>query len=106
MPKYLFVASYNPDGAQGVIEKGGTARRDAIGELATSLGGSMESFYFTWGDEDVHTVLELPDDAAAAAISMTINAGGQTGVRVVPLIEPATIDAAAQQSVQYRPPGS
>jgi uncharacterized protein with GYD domain len=105
MPKYLFVASYKPEGAKGVIEKGGTARREAIAELAQGLGGSLESFYFAWGEDDVYTIVDLPDDAAAAAISMTVSADGRTGLKTIPLIEPATIDDAAQRTVQYRPPG-
>jgi uncharacterized protein with GYD domain len=105
MPKYLFVASYRPEGAKGVIDKGGTARREAITELASGLGGSVESFYFSWGEGDVYTVIDLPDDAAAAAVSMTVNADGRTGLKTLPLIEPETIDEAATRTAQYRPPG-
>jgi uncharacterized protein with GYD domain len=105
MPKYLFVASYKPEGAKGVIDKGGTARREAIAELASGLGGSVESFYFSWGEGDVYTVIDLPDDAAAAALSMTVNADGRAAVKTTPLIEPDTIDEAASRTVDYRPPG-
>lgn len=105
MPKYLFLASYKPEGAKGVIDKGGSARQAAITELSEGLGGSVESFYFTWGEDDVYTVIDLPDDAAAAAISMAVNADGKTSVKTIPLIDPETIDEAANRSVQYRSPG-
>src|SRR4051794_36822941 len=105
MPTYLFVANYSAAGVQGVIDKGGSARRDAIADLATSLGGSVKSFHFAYGKDDVYTILALPDDAAATAVSLVVNAQGSTSVRCMPLIEPETIDEAAKRSVEYRPPG-
>src|SRR3954453_10401916 len=105
MPKYLFVARYGPEGVRGVVEKGGTARRDAISHLAQGLGGSVEAFYFAHGEDDVFTVLDLPDEAAATAVSLAVNASGGTTVRTVALIEPETVDEAAKRTVDYRPPG-
>jgi uncharacterized protein with GYD domain len=105
MPKYLFIAKYAPEGVQGVIDKGGSARREAIAELAKSLGGSLETFHFAHGEADVYTVIDLPDDVAATAISLVVNASRSTSVRTVPLIEPETVDEAASRSVEYRPPG-
>lgn len=106
MPKYLFKASYTPEGAQGILKGGGTARRDAIDQLATGMGGSMEAFYFAFGDADVYVIVDLPSEASAAAISMAVNATGATSLTTVPLLEPGQIDEAARQSVDYRPPGS
>ncbi len=53
MPKYLIEASYSPEGVKGVRDAGGCSRRDAIEHLAESVGGSLESFYFAFGDADV-----------------------------------------------------
>jgi uncharacterized protein with GYD domain len=105
MPKYLFVAKYSSAGAQGVIDKGGSARRDAIGDLAKSLGGSLVTFHFTYGKDDAYTIIDLPDEAAATAVSLVVNAQGSSSVRCMPLIEPETIDEASKRSVEYRPPG-
>ena len=44
MPKYLVKASYNPTGAQGLIEEGGTSRRDALTASIESVGGSVDTF--------------------------------------------------------------
>ena len=46
MPKYLIQASYTREGVEGVRSKGGTSRRDAVAETASSLGGQLEGFYF------------------------------------------------------------
>ena len=106
MPKYLIQASYTLDGIKGVRSEGGSSRRDAVAKVAESAGGRLESFYFAFGDYDVHTVVELPDNESAAAVALTVNASGAVNVRTVVLLTPEEVDAAAQRSVDYRPPGS
>jgi uncharacterized protein with GYD domain len=106
MPMYLFEASYTLDGVKGVQSSGGTSRRDAIAKLAESVGGRMEAFYFAFGDHDVYTILELPDNESAAAIALDVNATGGAAVRTVVLLTPEEVDTAAQRSVDYRAPGA
>jgi uncharacterized protein with GYD domain len=105
MPKYLWKATYSPEGAKGVSDKGGTARREAVEQLVTSAGGSLEAFYFAFGEADVYVIADLPDESTALAISIAVNAAG-TQLKTIPLLDPADVDAAAKQSVDYRPPGS
>jgi uncharacterized protein with GYD domain len=106
MPKYLIQASYTLDGVKGIQSAGGSARRDAVAALAESVGGSLESFYFAFGDADVYTVVDLPDNAAATAVALTVNAAGGATVKTVVLVAPEEVDSAAQRSADYRPPGS
>jgi uncharacterized protein with GYD domain len=106
VPKYLIEASYTLDGVKGVQSAGGSSRRDAVATLAESVGGKLECFYFAFGDHDVYTIVELPDNEAAAAVALTVNAAGGASVRTVVLVEPEEVDAAAKRSADYRPPGS
>jgi uncharacterized protein with GYD domain len=106
MPKFLFEASYGPEGVRGVAAKGGTSRRELIEQLFAGLGGRMEGFYFAFGDTDAYVFGELPDNEAAAAVALAVNASGSVSVRTVALLEPESIDRAAKASVDYRPPGS
>lgn len=106
MPKYLFEASYTPEGVKGVQSAGGTSRRDAVTKLAESVGGKMESFYFAFGGSDAYVVVDLPDNEAAAAVALTVNASPAVAVRTVVLLTPEEVDAAAKKSVDYTPPGS
>jgi uncharacterized protein with GYD domain len=106
MPKYLIEASYTPEGVRGVRSAGGTSRRDAVAAVAESVGGRLESFYFAFGDHDVHTVVDLPDNESAAAVAITVNASGAVKVRTTVLLTPEEVDAAAKRSVDYRAPGS
>lgn len=106
MAKFLVRASYTDEGAKGVQSAGGTSRRDAVAKMAEGLGGSLESFYFAFGETDAYVVLDLPDNRSAAAASIAVNAAGGATSEVVVLLTPEDIDAAARLSVDYRAPGS
>jgi uncharacterized protein with GYD domain len=47
-----------------------------------------------------------PDQAAAAAASLTVGASGTIGVRTVVLLTADEIDDAARRSVSFSPPGA
>jgi uncharacterized protein with GYD domain len=106
MPKYLVEASYTVEGVKGIQSAGGSSRRDAIAALAESVGGQLESFYFAFGDRDVYTVVDLPDNESATAVALTVNASGAVKVRTTVLVTPEEVDAAAERSVEYRAPGA
>jgi uncharacterized protein with GYD domain len=106
MPKFLFEASYTSEGIKGVQSAGGSARRDAVAEVAASVGGQLESFHFAFGDRDAYVIVDLPDTESAAAVALTVNAAGGATVRTVVLLTPEEVDAAAKRSVEYRPPGA
>src|SRR3954469_19106704 len=106
MAKYLVEASYTVEGVKGVQSAGGSSRRDAIAALAESVGGQLESFYFAFGERDVYTVIDLPDNESATAVALTVNAAGAAKVRTTVLMTPEEVDAAAKRSVEYRAPGA
>lgn len=105
MPKYLVHASYTSEGANGLISEGGTGRREAVAKLAEGLGGKLECFYFAFGDDDVVTILDFPDNQSAAAVSMTIGASGLVNIKTTVLLTPEEVDGAGRKSVAYRGPG-
>lgn len=106
MPKFLAEVSYTLDGLRGVRSEGGSRRRDAVAQVAESVGGTLEGFYFAFGDRDAYVIIDLPDMESAAAVTLTVNASGAATVRTVVLLTPEEVDAAAQRSVDYRPPGA
>ena len=106
MPKYLVEASYTVEGVKGIQSAGGSSRRDAIAALAESVGGQLESFYFAFGERDVYSVIDLPDNESATAVALTVNASGAAKVRTTVLVTPEEVDAAAKRSVEYRAPGA
>jgi uncharacterized protein with GYD domain len=106
MPKYMFIANYTPEGVNGVLSAGGSARRTAVAETVKAMGGSLESFYFGFGSDDAYVVVDLPDNATAAALALQVGASGMTSIRTVVLMSPEDVDGAAKMPNRYRPPGS
>ena len=51
-------------------------------------------------------IVDLPDNESATAVALTVNSAGGAVVRTVVLLTPEEVDAAAQRSVDYQPPGS
>lgn len=106
MPKFMIEASYTLEGLKGLQSAGGSSRRDAIAQVAESVGGKLEDIYFAFGDSDVFVIVDLPDNESAAAVAMTVSSSGAVRTKTVTLLTPEEVDAAAKRSVAYRPPGS
>lgn len=105
MPKYLFEGTYVGPGIKGLMQEGGSKRRDALTEALSSVGGTLESFYYAFGYYDVIGVFEVPDDASAAALSLLVNSTGAVNVRLKPLLSVEDIDEAVKKTPSYRAPG-
>jgi uncharacterized protein with GYD domain len=105
MAKYLLEVNYTLEGVRGVVAKGGSARKAAAAAASKSVGGKLEAFYFGFGKTDVYAIADLPDNEAAAALALTVSAGGGAEVRTVVLLTPEEVDAAVQQKVKYTAPG-
>ena len=106
MPKYLISASYTQEGMSGLLKEGGTSRRATVNRLIKGMGGSLEAFYYAFGDDDVYVIIDMPDEVSATAISMVIGATGAVRLKTTVLMSPETIDEAAKKTVNYRAPGS
>jgi uncharacterized protein with GYD domain len=106
MAKFLIKASYNTEGAKGLLKEGGTARRAAVQKIVESIGGKVEAFYFAYGDADAYVITDVADAVSGIAISLAVNASGAVRLSTIPLITPEEIDAAAKKTVAYRAPGA
>jgi uncharacterized protein with GYD domain len=106
MPKFMLEVRYTREGLQGVVAKGGTARVKAATAGVESAGGTVEAFYFAFGENDVYLIADMPDNAAAAAVALTVGAAGGATVKTVPLLTPQEVDQATKAKVEYRPPGA
>ena len=105
MAKYLLVASYTPEGAKGVMKDGGTKRRQAAEAAVKSAGGKLEAFYFAFGDNDAYVIVDAPDNASVAGMSLTISASGAVNTKTVVLLTPEEIDQAPRKGTIYTAPG-
>jgi uncharacterized protein with GYD domain len=105
MPKYLLEVNYTQQGVQALLDKGGTARKNAASAAAKSVGGKLEAFYFAFGGVDAYAIVDVPDATSAAALALTVSASGAVALKTVVLLTPAELDEASQKQVSYRPPG-
>ena len=105
MPKYLVQFNYTAEGIKGVLKEGGKSRRAETEKLIKSMGGSMEAYYFAFGEADGFVIVDLPDSASMAAINLTVASSGAVATKTTVLITPEEVDAAAKKTPSYRPPG-
>ena len=105
MAKFLISASYTSDGTRGLLQEGGSGRKDAVQKALQSLGGSLDAMYFAYGDNDVVLIADVPDAVSGLALSLAANASGTVNVRTTPLITVEEMDKACKKLVMYRPAG-
>ena len=106
MPKYLITATYTSEGAKGLLWDSGSKRREAAEQAIKSVGGTMDSFYFAFGDVDAYIIVEAPDHATVAAASVAINASAAVRAETVVLLTAEEVDQAIKKNVTYRAPGN
>jgi uncharacterized protein with GYD domain len=105
MPKYLIQASYTGDGVQGLRAEGGSARRAVVEKACASVGGSLDFFYYAFGEEDLVAVMDLPDNVTAAGVALLVASSRAVNIKTTVLLSPEEIDSAVKVGAEYRPPG-
>lgn len=106
MPKYLCRGSYSVEGLKGVLKDGGTKRLQATRQLIESMnGGTLESFYFAFGEDDFYLIVDGPDNIGALAATLIANSTGAVKIKTTVLLTPEEVDQATKISGVYRPPG-
>lgn len=108
MPFYMLQGRYSPASIKAMVAKP-QDREASAKKLAASLGAKLHSFFFAFGQDDFVAIIEAPDDATMAALSLTIGAsGGFSGGATTKLMtakEAMGAMAAAQKAASsYKPP--
>jgi uncharacterized protein with GYD domain len=106
MPKYMWRMDLTSQGAQGLLEVGGSARREAAKKMIRGLGGTIEAFYYALGETDLIAIAELPDTLSAAGVGLHVAAGGAARIETIRLLTPEEIDRTVRIPVDYRPAGT
>lgn len=105
MPKYLFSGNYTTEGYRGLIEEGGSKRIEAAEQALASVGGTLEAFYFSFGERDFYIIVDLPDNITTTAVTLAGNVSGAFSNRGIALLTPEEMDEAVKKSVDFRAPG-
>lgn len=106
MAKYLYRLQYTRDGLAGTRKEGFAARETFFRSAVAGLGGTTETAYWAYGEDDVIIVVDIPDPDAATALSLTLALTGSFRVTTTPLLTAAQMDAGAAKMPTYRAPGT
>ena len=107
MARYLVQASYTAAAWAAMVEHP-EDRSEPVRRLVENAGGHLECFYLALGDSDVVSIVDLPDNVAAASVSIAVSAGGAVkAIRTTPLLTGAdSIEALGRtRTLEYAPPG-
>lgn len=75
MPQYLLQVCYSPSSVKAMVANPQN-REDAARKVVESVGGTLKSFHFAFGEFDVVMIAEFPDNAAAASVALATGASG------------------------------
>jgi len=92
------------EGLRGLMAEGGSKRVEAAKQAFGSVGGSLEAFYFAFGDNDFYIIVDLPDNVSTTAVTLAGNVSGTFSIKTVVLLTPEEIDRAVRKSVDFRHP--
>lgn len=106
MPKYMVQASYTADGLKGLMKDKASGRQAAVKKAVEAAGGKLEAFYYAFGKSDVVVIVDIPDNATAAAFSLAAAASGAVRTTTTPLLTVDEIDQAVKRNITYRAPGA
>jgi uncharacterized protein with GYD domain len=75
MPLYMTQVSYTSE-AWAAMTQNPEDRSEVFGRLTQAMGGTLLSWYYTFGEYDVLVIYEAPDESTAAAIVLAATAPG------------------------------
>lgn len=108
MAKYVILFGFTGETAKRFVAQP-SDRAAVVRGLVESAGGSMESYYWMFGQYDGLVIFELPDSKSAAALSLAVTGSGAfSRFETHELIEPGDLAQIAEraQQISYQPPGT
>jgi uncharacterized protein with GYD domain len=86
MAHFLLQVAYTSEAWANML-KNPQDRIAIVSKFVEHLGGKLEGGWLSFGDYDTVAILNMPDDASAAAFSMAVAAGGACkSVKTTPLL--------------------
>src|ERR1700694_293289 len=110
MAKFAVLGGYTADAWAKMIDNPGD-RTAAVTKTLEALGGKLEAFYWSFGDDDFLGIIEVPDDSAGAAFSVAVGSSGTLrNVRTIKLVSleegRKVLEKAKAAKAAYAPPGA
>ena len=108
MAKYALFFSYTAE-SMAAMMKNPSDRSAAARQVAEGVGGSLESFYWMFGEYDGMAIIEGPDSISAGAVSVAVASTGALSKAVTTELfdsddQAALIEKARTALASYTPP--
>ena len=109
MPIYISRGRFTSDAVKGMVAKPEN-REEVVSKLFESVGGRLIGWYLTFGHHDWLSIMEFPDDKAAASAILAAAAGGSlTDIETTPAMTAkdahATFVSAGKAAKTFRSAG-
>src|SRR5438876_9408637 len=102
--RYLVRAVLTPEGLKNLQKQPPTALKAGVAKFVESVGGKLEFWYFDYGAATAYSVIDYPDEVAAATAQLSTNAAGYARVTIRPLLTAEEMDKAVAKWPPVRPP--
>ena len=105
MPKYMIEANLSDLGVAGIKDQGASRRHLAVKQAVESMGGTLEGYYFAFGDKDIVGIVDMPGNTEMIALATAFASGGAaSGLKTTVLLTPEEIDDSLKLHADYEPP--
>jgi uncharacterized protein with GYD domain len=86
MGKYMLLGGYTTESWKAMIQSP-SDRTEAARKVIEAAGGKLETFYWSFGEDDLVAIFDAPDDITAAAGAIAVaSSGALRNVRTIKLI--------------------
>jgi uncharacterized protein with GYD domain len=102
--RYLVRAVLTTEGLKSLQKQSPTALKAAVAKFDESVGGKLEFWYFDYGESTAYSIVDFPDEIAAATAQAAANAGGFARVTFRPVLSAEELDKAVAKLGTMRVP--
>jgi uncharacterized protein with GYD domain len=107
MPKYAILFTLKGETVKGMFDRPSDRER-VVSNLLSGVGGTLDAYYWMFGQWDGIAICDMPDSISAAAVSVAVSSTGAFGhLETHELISPASLNDILDKakSLSYFPPG-
>src|SRR3979411_2767366 len=110
MGKYALIGGYTAEAWAQMIDNPGD-RVAAVTKTAQAAGDKLESFFWSFGDDDYLAIIDAPDDVTAGSVAIAVGSSGSLrNLRTIKLITPEegrkVLEKAKAAKAAYSAPGT
>jgi uncharacterized protein with GYD domain len=100
----LVRAVLTAEGLKNLQKQPPTALKAGVAKFVESVGGKLEFWFFDYGAATAYSVIDYPDEIAAATAQLSTNAAGFARVTIRPLLSAEEMDKAVAKMPPVRVP--